>query len=81
MKRQINAELDNIQLQFPFQAYLTLDDFAKLFQISRRNASIYLHRWGIPHRKVGKTITISATELAEWYVKHKLGGYAFKPIG
>lgn len=73
LHRQIQKELDNLQLQFPGQAYLSLDDYAALLQIRRRKASEHLRRKGVPCIKDGQTVLIATTDMAEWLARRKVG--------
>ncbi len=69
----VKAELDNLQLQFGNKSSLTLDDYAVLYGIGRRNASRHLRRRDIPVSKEGRELYISMLDLAIYKVKHKSG--------
>lgn len=69
----IKAELDNLQLQFGAKTTLTLDDYATLYGIDRRNASQHLRRRKIPYSKEGKGVYISLLDLATYKARCKCG--------
>jgi len=73
MENIVKTELENLQLQFGDKTMLTLDDYAKLYNLNRRNVSQHVRRRGIPYTKEGKEIYISLMDLAEYKAKHKNG--------
>ena len=70
----IKTELENLQLQFGNKTTLTLDDYAELYKINRRNASQHLKRRKIPYSKEGKEVYISLLDLATYKAKCKNSG-------
>jgi len=69
----IRRELDALELQFPGQAYLTLDDYAALYKIKRKDAAQHLHRRGIKCSKEGRSIYINILDLATYKAQRKNG--------
>jgi len=67
----IKQELDNLEIQFPNRAMLTLDDYADLYQIERRNASRHCRRRGVPVIKEGRELYISTLDLAIYKAQRK----------
>lgn len=72
----IRHELDALEIQFPGKAYLTLDDYAALYNIDRHYASKHLKRKGIPATKEGQSIYVSTLDLAIYKANRKLGNKA-----
>ena len=69
----VQAELENLQIQFGKQSMLTLDDYAELYRIPRHRASQHLRRRGIPAIKEGKSLYISMLDLAKYKADRKEG--------
>ena len=74
----VKAELDNLKTQFGNRAYLTLDDYAALYEIDRRYASRHLRRRNIPFTKEGKNLYVSMLDLAIYKAKNMI--VAGKPL-
>ncbi len=77
----VKAELYNLQLQFGVKTMLTLDDYAQLYGISRRNASTHLRRKQIPFTKEGKELFVSVLDLAIYKAQRKSGPDLARNIG
>lgn len=80
----VRKELDNLEIQFPNKALLTLDDYAALYSIKRRWASRHLKRHGIPSTKEGRDIYVSVLELATHRARLKAeaaGTIIVEPLG
>ncbi len=73
LPQSVRLELDNLEIQFPGQSQITLDQYAKLYQINRGYASQHLRRRGIPATKEGRQIYISTLDLAIYKAQRKLG--------
>ena len=73
MNALVKSELDNLQLQFPNQSQIDLDQYSQLYGITRRNASRHLRRRKIPATKEGKGVYISILDLAVYKAKCKVG--------
>ncbi|MDR2558897.1 MAG: helix-turn-helix domain-containing protein [Oscillospiraceae bacterium] len=69
----VRQELDNLEIQFPGQAQINLDEYAELYKINRRYASQHLQRRNIPATKEGKCLYISMTDLATYKAQRKSG--------
>ena len=69
----IKAELDNLEIQFPCQAQINLDQYAVLYKINRRHASQHLKRRKIPSTKEGREVYVSMLDLATYKAQHKVG--------
>ena len=77
MHRLIQIELERIQKSFPGQGYITLDEYAEFFSISRRNASRHPRSLDIPIYKMGKAknspLLIAVEDIAEYFARCKQG--------
>ena len=71
MHPDIKRELDNLEIQFPGQSQLNLDEYAALYKIKRQYASQHLRRRGIPVAKEGGRLYISMLDLAEYKAECK----------
>ena len=69
----VKAELDNLQLQFPKQAQINLDQYAELYKIGRRYAPQHLRRKGIAYSKEGKSVYVNILDLAIYKARCKSG--------
>ena len=90
MHKIVKEEYERITRQFPNKEYLSLDDYAALFGIPRRNASRHLRNTGMPIHKLGTVkgsaknaaLYVAAVVVAEYLARCK-GGVKeplFKPI-
>ena len=65
----VQAELDNLRLQFGNKAYLDLDDYSAVMRCCREKASRHLKMRKIPHSKNGQRILIPILEVALYFAK------------
>jgi len=80
MHRLIKLELDNLEIRFPRQSQINLDEYAELYKIKRKDASRHLRRRNIPATKEGRSLYISMLDLATFKAQRKSGDKSIKYI-
>ena len=50
---------------------LTPDDVARRLAMSRKRVYRLIESGGLPHFKIGRSIRISSTDLAQWIERHR----------
>ena len=77
----VQQELDSLELQFPGQAQINLDQYAAMYNVRREKASRHLRMRGIPASKEGRELYISTLDLAIYKAQRKLGQTAPLVLG
>ncbi|MCL2337208.1 MAG: hypothetical protein FWC60_07280 [Firmicutes bacterium] len=73
LHRLVELELDNLERQFPGKALFSMDDYAALYGIVRREAPRHARRHGVPFVKEGGRYYITSIDLATYRAQKKQG--------
>ena len=69
----VQEALDALMIQFPDKAYLSMKEYASLYGIQARYASIHLRRHGIPASKEGRRLYVNILDVAKYKARCKTG--------